>query len=550
MRYLTFKLSDDRYPDITELLESIVSSILPHQNFDMEVAKVTVDDLFKTLPIEETYGIWYIFFKVFKQMQIVKMYMSSYEGVLKREVFESALESGCRSLILHENFNATRYFHDENQSFNLGVEKDWYDAASFVYSETMRVYDELFERAVPSQQGAIDMTSLKQKINDAYTTRMLDIAAEILKSGKEFDGRIYQGPDDSRRVLTNMLGEVTSRMATIGADFSNRLTPDPIRSYEEFRDFQTRNKVLLRDLYYMGIEPIDNVFHIRSQDIVTLVADEGVGKTRFAVGQLYAALMQGLNVLYICGESAKIKIENMLLATHLWAKYKVSLSWDEIQNPEKIRTSNMETLEQRIVELNSAAHDLHSNPEYGVFIPQQSACYETFYDDIKQTADQYKVDLVIVDHVLALSSNGDFTSMGRLQTKQLRVTHLYQMEDLLVKDCNIAFINMSHPSVETSKELKAGKKPTSRAGAESAESSRYSSIMGVLHTTDDLKSQDIVVLYIIKSRDTEQIIEPIVLRRNGFACQHDYDPDIQYLASGSVDTMTEQDLAGLFEGDE
>lgn len=548
MHYLTFKLSEDRYPDITELLESIISSVLPHKNFDLEVAKVTIDDLFRTIDIQETYGVWYVFFKIFHQMQVVRMYMSDYAGVLDRNVFDSALESGCRSLILQENFNADRYFHDENKSFNLGVEKDWYDAASYVYSECLRVYDDLFERAVPSQQGQVDLISLKQKLNDAYTERVLDISAEVLKSGKEFDGRIYQGPDDSRQIQSILLGEVTNRMSSMSADLSSRFTPDPIRSYEEFRTFKERNKVQVRDLYYMGIDPIDEVMHIRSQDIVTIVADEGVGKTRFAVGQLYQAITQGKTVLYICGESAKIKIENMLIATHLQQTSNLQLSWDEIQDPEKIPTDDLDVLEQLTASINLAAKDLHTNPNFGTVILQQSACYETFYEDIKKTVETYNVDVVFVDHVLAMTSNGDFTSLGRLHTKQLRVTHLYQMEDLLVKDCNIAFINMSHPSTETSKELRAGKRPSYRTGAESSESSRYSSIMGVLYNTAELRNQDIVVLFITKSRDVKQILEPLVLQRHGYSSMHTYDPEKQYLATGA--SSEEEDFNSLFEDEE
>ena len=155
-----------------------------------------------------------------------------------------------------------------------------------------------------------------------------------------------------------------------------------------------------------------------------------------------------------------------------------------------------------------------------------------FEEQIRHCCDKSNIDLVIVDHVLALRSTGAYTTYGRLVSKQMRVSYLYECEDNLVKECNLAFLNTSHPSVETSTDLKQGRTPGARSGAASADSTKYSSIVCVLNNTPELRKQDIVLMYITKLRDEPNVADTIVLKRLGYTNVHIYDPKYQYLGEG------------------
>lgn len=49
-------------------------------------------------------------------------------------------------------------------------------------------------------------------------------------------------------------------------------------SYEAVKQYNRDNTSPVRPLALFGYEPVDQLFPIRTQDIICLVADEGVGK--------------------------------------------------------------------------------------------------------------------------------------------------------------------------------------------------------------------------------------------------------------------------------
>lgn len=541
----TFKISSA----FEEPLDNIISSLLPHEHFNIDDAKKVIEELFKTLPLSETEGVYYVFLKLIKRLNIARMYINNYSTVLRYDVFDNALTAGIHSLIILPEFNAKTFFEAYGKSFNLDIPEEYDSGASFAYSVCIEKYNELFEKKIPTAEGMTWIQILKQKMDYGLTAKMLSMAASTLTEGIASEQNIQRGPADARSFLADTLAVVNSRIDDIYSTSGDRNTETVINGIESSKEFDANNKINLKDLYYTGIDPIDDALPIRTQDIITVVADEGIGKTRFAIDQAYRAITSGANVLYICGETAQLKIKKYIEAAHIFQKYGLQLRWSEVADPTTISGTSIEELEDIQIKINSSIADLYSNPKFGHLVLLQSIEYETFIDKITMINTKYQIDLVIVDHVLALGCTGGFTTSGRLITPQMRVTYLYECEDLLVKMCNIAFINTSHPSVDTSSALKNGKTPGARSGAESASSTRYSSIVMVLNTTPELRKQDIVLLYITKLRDEPNTANVCVLKRQGYSNIHVYDPKLQYLGSGDTEDKDMNDLIGLFTDD-
>lgn len=528
MKFFSFKIT----PELEETLDCIISCLLPHKNFNLVEAKGVIEELERTISVDECSGVYYIFLKALSRLSVARMYLAGTETILRREMFDHAVSGSISELILKPAFDAQAFFMAYGRTFELSVPAQFAEAASFAYTEAMNKYDELFDKAVATAEGLVWVNLLKQRMEEELTKKMLSTAANILVEGKNDDKSLRRGAAESRRFLSEALADVNQRITSIFTDLGSRTVGTTITSFNSSKQFDEKNRITVKDLYYTGIDPLDIQQPIRTQDIVTIVADEGVGKTRFAVDQAYKALMAGVNVLYICGETAQVKIKGAIEAAHIYNKYQLQLKLKEIEDPTTIKDATLEQIEDISIKINAALVDLFENPAYGKLTLMQSANYEEFEEQIRHCCDRAKIDLVVVDHVLALRSTGAFTTYGRLTTKQMRVSYLYECEDCLVKECNLAFLNTSHPSVETSTDLKQGRSPGARSGAASADSTKYSSIVCVLNNTVELRKQDMVLMYITKLRDEPNIADTIVLKRLGYTNIHLYDPKYQYLGEG------------------
>lgn len=541
MKTFKFRMTSE----FEEIIDKIISSMLPHDAFDIVAAKDVAEELNNTIAVDECYGIYYIFLRVLNRLNIAKLYLQNTATVLRREVFDNALAGAISEIILSDSFDALQFFSSYNQSFNLEVPQQLNDAASFAYSVCMDKYDELFALAVPTSEGMSWVDLLKQRMEYNITAKMLSQAAQILTDGITADRKVRRGPAESRKFLSDALADVNQRVQSIFSSSDSYTSGVTIHNYNEAVQFIKSRNMVIRDLYYTGITPLDDAVPVRTHDIITVVANEGVGKTRFAIDQAYRATIAGNNVLYICGETGQEKVMGFIYSLHCYELYGLQLQWKEVFDPTIIPGKTIEEIEDISIKINAAIADFNDNPNYGKVSYLQHGCYEKFDETIRYYKDKNNIDLVIVDHILALKSDGSNTSLGRLTTRQLRVSYLFECEDILVKDCNIAFLNTSHPSLQASHDLEAGRTPGSRTGAESADSTRYSTMVFVLNTNDSLKKQDLVKLYITKLRDIQNIYDPIILKRFGFSNKHIFDPALQSL-NGNATKQSVEDLDSMF----
>lgn len=540
MRTFRFRMTSE----LEETIDKIISSMLPHKSFDLVAAKSVAEELNNTITVDECYGVYYIFLKILNRLNIARLYLQNTATILRRDVFEHALAGAITDIILSPSFDAQQFFNSYNQTFNLEVPQQLSDAASYAYSVCMDKYDELFALEVPTSEGMSWVNMLKQRMEYNITAKMLSTAAQILTEGITSERNVKRGPAESRRFLIDALADVDQRVQSIFASTSSFSTGTTICNYDASRQFHANNKLAIKDLYYTGITPIDDLVPIRTQDIITVVADEGTGKTRLAIDQVYRALMAGNNVLYICGETSQEKIARYLEALHCFELYGLQLYWKEIDDPTTIKDKTFEEIEEISIKINAAIADFYENTNYGKITLLQHAHYEDFSDEMQYYKNKANIDLVVVDHILALKSTGSMTTQGRLTTRQLRVSYLYECEDTLVKELDLAFINISHPSVQTSADLRAGKAPGARSGAESSDSTRYSSMVLVLSTNEELKKKDLIKVYVTKVRDIPNIYDAIILKRLGYSNKHVFDPALQN--DGNTQRQDLSDLEDLY----
>jgi hypothetical protein len=276
---------------------------------------------------------------------------------------------------------------------------------------------------------------------------------------------------------------------------------------------------------------------------VTLVADEGTGKTRIVVDQAYRALIAGSNVVIVCGETDSYKMKKFIEARHIWSLYNRQFSLFELNNPDNIDADNdniKEELQNMIV---AATIDLYDNKRYGKLTLIQNLVYETCEEQLKEEYKNSPFDVVFIDHVAALDKNGRYVNGERLVNAQDRITHLFQVEDRLAKELNVAFVNTSHTNNDASAAIRRGKETGVRIGGQSAATTKYASIAILISQTADLKKTDQIIMEFKKIRDHEPITHPIVLNRNG-SNYHQYLEEMQYLVNGEV--LSNDEIESLY----
>lgn len=534
---MDFKVTSEQQ----EMLDNIISSILPHENCDAQLAVEVINELNKFLTFKELYGVYYVIWKLIKNMEVINLYRRGYKGSLQEDILDRSLQVVLSDLVQREGFDAERFFGDYGQVFNLNIPTEKKSALDFTYTTIMDKYREWFNMAIPTADGLATVPVLCRDIQQSMAAMAISLQGQILMDGIYYNGKNYQGYDDWLSFSTLIQNEIQSRFTK--GSLSKRHSFDSLDNYEDSRRYDKENAKDIRPLWYMGYEPVDNRFPIMTHDIVTAVADEGTGKTRFVVDQAYRAIRAGNDVAIVCGETDAYKVKKFIEARHIWEIYKRQFSLAELTSPDKIEVSDETAKEELQNMIVSATIDLYDNPKYGRLHLIQNLVYETCEEQLKEEYKRKPFDVVFIDHVAALDSNGRYVNGERLGNIQERITHLYRVEDVLAKELNVAFVNTAHTNNDTSSAIRRGKETGTRIGGQSAATTKYASIVILITQPIDFKKTDQIIVEFKKIRDHEPITFPMVINRNG-SNQHEYLEDMQYLVKGEV--LANEDIESLY----
>lgn len=534
---MIYKINDEEQG----MLDYILSGILPHENYKVDIAIDIIKELDTFMRVSDLYGAYYVLWKLIKNIKILDLYRNNFSKVLTRDLVDASIRVSLETLIMKDAFDAERFFGDYGKTFNLEIQSEKKEAMNFTYSMILDKYDELMDMKITSEESKARIQVFKESLKTNIAIMAVSLQGQVLVNGVWYNKKYYNGYQDWVYFSTMISNEINARFGT--ELLSRRHTPITVNNYEKSMEFDKSNSSDLHQLWYMGFEPIDNNFPIMTHDIFVLVADEGTGKTRFTVDQLYRAIVSGVSCVCICGETDTYKMKKLLESRHIWERYKIQLTMQEIINPSLIKSGDDNSDFEIINMIKESLIDLYENTSYGKLVLIQNIPYE----DIEKTLrDLYKTtsfEAVFIDHVAALDTTGHYVNGERLGTMQDKITHLFKVEDMLTKELNIAFFNTSHTNNDTSSAIQKGKSVGVRIGAQSSATTKYASIVTLLSQTVDLKKEDFVLLEFKKIRDHAAITTPIVINRNN-ANMHEYTDEYQYKASG--EDYENEDLAKLY----
>lgn len=526
------------------LLNKILSGLMDHQGFDSSIASSLQRELFRTLLIEEVYGVYYLIYKVLESMSLVSLSFNKKTRGLTRDAFMSAMEYFPENQIRKPEFDAQKFFEEDyGVSFNLSEGVGFNEALDAVTGTAASLFDELVEMAIPTEEAFTYIPALRESLKKTMTEYYLTLEAAVLKGKVVLNGKVYSGAEDAMQLRSTNHNLFNARF---------NQTADPVGDLEVVASNSAAVKLAneenphkIKPSFYLGWEPIDSAFPIQTQDIVSIVADEGVGKTKLTVDLVYKAVIGGRNVLLFCGETAVSKMQTLVVLRHIdYLNNGISISLDEYNNRALIPC---DTDEQRI-EINSmiavAECDLYDNPKYGKIVYKQDLPYEEYSKYISECVDRFSTEVVVTDHVAALRTSGERTIDGFLDSDKKRIDFLFKAQNVLTKRYNLVFLNTVHTENTVSDKLAAGKEVGIRIAGGSRYVTKYSTIVMLLRDTDELRANSLILIDFKKTRDHARPPK-LAIRRNGRSNRHDYLPALQKFVTGVKDDITNARMDAL-----
>lgn len=517
--------------EIKEVLDKIISSVLPHENYNEESALTTIKELGKVIKLDELSDVYYVILKILFNISKVNIKKFNYGLRLSRDVLDSSLTVGIEDLIIDKNTNMVEFLKTRGFDGDLEIETNFDNAVDLLYTLTLEKYDELMEMKIDSNDAVGYLLALKESMIINLSKQSVNMQVEILNEGLRIGRDTFVGYKDYLKFMRIIEGSIHSRFVDFLSSKKDKASFDSLDSANDFEDDET---VEVKPLFKTGYQPLDDALSVMTGDVVTIVGDEGVGKTTLLVEQVYRAMMEGHSVLMMTGESAIQKIWSSIVGKHLYELTGLRVEWREIQNilelPDEVRTK-----------VNMAKLDLIENYKIGKFHAQRYFYYETFYDDVEEYILKYPdIGLICVDHADRLKSTGELSINGYLRTQKERVDSLYQQCIDISDEYPLAVMILAHSNTEANKATLKGKDVGVRIGASSSATSKDSDMVIYLRKTDELRRQSMILVEVKKVREFADNIRPFILKRENGISAFTYDEDFQ---TSDVD---EEELTDVF----
>lgn len=526
---------DDQLRDVViDVLACLIPSDDNIDFFHYEAAYRYFTELFKILKLEETQGdIWLIYYALIRMSEI-RAFDKDFQFVLDKRSFSKSLESNITDLVFSNKNVFIPYLNQNGIDSHLDIQKVLEEASDFIYSSTMETFEEIQEMDVDVNDALKYMDILKDTILAMLSKKSLILGSKIISGeGAYVAGEFYKGSKDYVTFSKMVPSLISSRFSDY---LKTRKTSISLTDLATFKAYSTDDTTKIEKLFNIGFEPLDEVFSICTGDLITLVGDEGVGKTNTAVHILMQNIMEGHDVFMMTGESSLTKIVNMCISHYIYVKTGYQFTWKEIMNYTSEDEEN-----QRLIELWQS--DFITNPDIGRLHLVQSLNYEDFDSTIEEYLIKYpNISLVVIDHTDRLNSIGTMTDDGFLRDKKMKVDHLYKKQIELKQVHNLTFLNLAHSNTEAQKAGIRGKDMGVRIGATSSATSKDSDFVFYLSKDPNL-SDNFVKWSCKKVRDYNDGIKPFVLKKQFEVSTLEYDIEYQ-LAAIEDDDLTIDDLYG------
>lgn len=523
---LTIDFDDQLREAIIDVFACLIPNEVSMDDFKHEAAYRYFTELEKILFLDETQGDVWLIYHALSRMAEIKCFDREFQFILDKRSFSKGLEANVLTLVNNNKDVFIPFLNQHGVDTHLDIQKTLEDASDFIYSATLETFEELMDMDYNVNDCLKYMDILREHILTMLSKKSLIVGSQIISGdGVYIAGRYYKGTKDYVEYTKSVSSMISSRFTEYLQTRKNNVSLLDLATLKAFKDDDTTR---IDKLFSIGFEPLDEVFAISTGDLITLIGDEGVGKTNSAVHIMMQALTAGHDVLMMTGESAPTKIMNMCISNYIYRMTGYQFTWKEVMN-----YNNESEEDQRLIELWQA--DFVEKETMGKLHLIRSLNYE----DFDKVVLEYKMKnpnlaFVVIDHTDRLGSTGGLTEDGFLRDKKAKVDYLYKKEIELKQDYNLTFLNLAHSSADAQKAGVKGRDSGVRIGATSSSTTKDADFVFYLAKDPNI-SDDFVKWSCKKVRDYSDTIKPFILKKHFEVSNLIYDVEYQLAAVADED---------------
>ena len=523
--------------DIKEQLTKVFSCLIKSNNndYDSSLALSILQELRKIIYPSELYGEYWIIYDKLINLSKIKLVMGGKLEPLTRNVLDNSMQINIDKYVSNSEVKVAKMMMDVGMEFDPQIELQFEQASDLLYTQTMKLFDEMYDYNYNTSEAFILLQDLGALVKDNLIRQSINTQSQILMKGVKIDKTYYRGTEGVEKFNDRFRGWMNTRFST----FLNKNKQEfSFTSAEKNKEFRTEFKHSIHEIMKFGYAPLDDRISICNSDVITVVGDEGVGKTNFVVDLALKAMLTGKDVLFMTGESALTKIKNMVTARYIYDRtnQEYKMNWKEV--------AAIEDLDEDVqIVVEDAEIQLTEGEGIGRLHLIRKFTYENVYEDIANKCEKFpNIGLVIIDHINRLDSNGQWTSKGILNTDKQKVDYLYEKIVDVSDDYDIACVLLAHSNTQANQYTKKDTKNIgTRIGATSSATSKDADLVIYLRKNDLLKKQDMIKMQIVKVREGSDNIRDIILRREGACSVFIYDEN--YQIEERAPEFDEEDLA-------
>lgn len=523
--------------ELLEIYEHVLAGIFQD---DTDEANKALAFILKSIRLKEVKGPHKVLFFILQSLNELGVSKIN-KDTFNSDTLSIILDNGLDKFVRKYSWDFETWISRHDLPYDLDSVKGFTEFETFLFAETLRVFKEL--SAMPSNL-TIYLQSLSDKLKEEATGQALVFASSVLTTGSKLGRDILQGTDDSLEVMRSINAYIGQRF-TLDTSEEARYEFTTLSSYDDAEKFQNHEftsrakRGFYETLYDCGFGTLD--LQIMRGDIFAIIGDEGVGKTKLLVDQVYRALCENRNVLLVCTETKKITMLYMLYARHINETLGLEPSHVELLKfqdwiDQETDLEMKRRMESDFSECMSAIPSFYGDG-MGTLTLVQSSKYSEFRDIVRNFSNQ-DGDIVALDSISFLDEdNSKYRTDDKTNLDNLMKDMSFGSDEM-----GMTFIFTTHTSSDANKTLSKGKTNTGvRVGAGSGHVTKMATITILVSTNDELRPQEKFIFEAKKTRDRRNTVSQVIMLRNGNSNKYEFRKELQ-VTTEIDDNLDEMDL--------
>lgn len=519
-----------------ENIEKVIACLLSKTDTKEEYrSKIQLNKTFQELCEGNISGVDYALTKMVDNIYKISLATEDIKIDIPQESMERLVESDIQKIVYDKNFNLQKQIQEDGLGYDLSIPKDVEETINYYYTNILDSIDVIYNSDVTITQARVEMGSLRDKmVNDLQHK-------SISEQSKLFNSKGSEASINSALKYLSKIEKLKSINVTGENTYTERIT---FENYNVSREFDAAHEGEEKALYTMGIKPYDEAFEFTNRDIVLLVAEINIGKTRFIIWQAYRCMMAGINCTIICTESTLESIKSKLELCHLYTMFGYrELTQKKINYIRSLPEDERGDLQTILDNVELCKADLYNTSKHGRVTIRNTCSYENCLNDFLYEKNTNGSEVIFIDHTRDLTHDKETPDGRKLTTEKESLAYLSECMKIARKNHGIMFFVASHPKSDLSNKMtnsNIGMSTNLAAGA--SDISQSATRIFYLSQTIDECANDFVRICEAKTREEQKQTKSYLLMRTGSSNHHIYDETMQ--TSGNEDYVDYEDLTG------